>query len=167
KLSAGDPTLWGADAESEARVRLSWTNAHKASRPLIGEIETLREQLHEEGVNRVVLAGMGGSSLAPEVIAASAGCPLTVLDTTDPGQVTDALEGDLDRTVLVVSSKSGSTVETDSHRRIFAQAFAGSNVDPASRMVVVTDPGTSLDELARSQGYRAVFHADPDVGGRY
>src|SRR5699024_12688666 len=82
-------------------------------------------------------------------------------------QVTDALEGDLDRTVLVVSSKSGSTVETDTHRRLFAQAFAESDIDPATRMVVVTDPGTSLDELARSQGYRAIFHADPHVGGRY
>jgi len=167
KLAAQDPTLWGEGAESEARVRLSWTTAHKASRPLIGEIETLRSQLHEEGVNRVVLAGMGGSSLAPEVIAATAGRPLTVLDTTDPGQVTDALEGDLDRTVLVVSSKSGSTVETDTHRRLFAQAFAESHIDPASRMVVVTDPGTPLDELAQSQGYRAVFHADRHVGGRY
>src|SRR5699024_9688415 len=126
RLAAGDPTLWGDDAESEARVRLSWTNAHKTSRPLIGEIETLRSQLHEEGANRIVLAGMGGSSLAPEVIAATAGCPLTVLDTTDPGQVTDALEGDLDRTVLVVSSKSGSAVETDTHRRLFAQAVAES-----------------------------------------
>ena len=167
KLAAGDPTLWGSDAESEARVRLSWTTAHKVSRPLIGEIETLREQLHEEGVNRVVLAGMGGSSLAPEVITASAGCPLTVLDTTDPGQVTDALEGDLDRTVLVVSSKSGSTVETDSHRRIFAQAFAENDIDPTSRMVVVTDPGSALAELAESEGYRALFQADPNVGGRY
>lgn len=167
KLAAGDPTLWGSDTESEARVRLSWTTAHKTSRPLIGEIETLRTQLHEEGMNRIVLAGMGGSSLAPEVIAASAGCPLTVLDTTDPGQVTDALEGDLYRTVLVVSSKSGSTVETDTHRRIFAQAFAESDIDPVSRMVVVTDPGSPLDELARSEGYRAVFHADPHVGGRY
>src|SRR5699024_1646828 len=73
RLAAGDPTLWGADAESEARVRLSWTTAHKTSRPLIGEIETLRSQLHEEGANRIVLAGMGGSSLAPEVIAATAG----------------------------------------------------------------------------------------------
>src|SRR5699024_7707166 len=83
------------------------------------------------------------------------------------GQITDALEGDLDRTVLVVSSKSGSTVETDVHRRLFTQAFAESDIDPNSRIVVVTDPESPLGELARSQGYRAVFHADPHVGGRY
>lgn len=167
KLAAGDPTLWGAGAESEASIRLSWTTLHKTSRPLIGEIESLREQLRGEGVDRVVLAGMGGSSLAPEVITATEGAALTVLDTTDPGQVADALAGDLERTVLVVSSKSGGTVETDSHRRIFAKAFADAGVDAASRIVVVTDPGSPLAELAENEGYRKVFLADPHVGGRY
>src|SRR5699024_10168625 len=124
KLTAQDPSLWGPGAESEAAVRLSWTNLHETSRPLIAEIEALRAELHAEGLDRVVLAGMGGSSLAPEVIAGTAGVPLTVLDTTDPAQVADALAGDLQRTVLVVSSKSGTTVETDSHRRIFEQAFS-------------------------------------------
>jgi glucose-6-phosphate isomerase len=167
KLAAQDPTLWGPDAESEASIRLSWTTLHKSSRPLIGEIEELREQLHGEGVDRVVLAGMGGSSLAPEVITATTGVPLTVLDTTDPGQVADALVGDLDRTVLVVSSKSGGTVETDSHRRIFKQAFADAGIDAASRIVVVTDPGSPLAKLAEEEGYRKTFLADPHVGGRY
>jgi len=167
KLAAQDATLWGPDAEPEASIRLSWTTLHKSSRPLIGEIEALREELRGEGVDRVVLAGMGGSSLAPEVITATEGAPLTVLDTTDPGQVADALAGDLSRTVIVVSSKSGGTVETDSHRRIFAKAFAESGIDAASRIVVVTDPGSPLSELAEREGYRKVFLADPHVGGRY
>nr|WP_170221092.1 glucose-6-phosphate isomerase [Amycolatopsis cihanbeyliensis] len=167
RLAAQDPTLWGPDAESEAAIRLAWTTLYKTSRPLIGEIEALREELRSEGVDRVVLAGMGGSSLAPEVITAAEGVPLTVLDTTDPGQVADALAGDLDRTVLVVSSKSGGTVETDSHRRIFAAAFTEAGMDAASRIVVVTDPGSPLAELAESEGYRRVFLADPNVGGRY
>src|ERR1700754_761221 len=78
KLAAQDATLWGPDAESEASIRLSWTTLHKSSRPLIGEIEALRTELQSEGVDRVVLAGMGGSSLAPEVIAATEGVALTV-----------------------------------------------------------------------------------------
>ncbi|NIH88583.1 glucose-6-phosphate isomerase [Amycolatopsis granulosa] len=167
KVAAQDPTLWGPDAEPEASIRLSWTTLHKSSRPLIGEIEALREELRSEGVDRIVLAGMGGSSLAPEVIAATEHVALTVLDTTDPGQVADALAGDLQRTVLVVSSKSGGTVETDSHRRIFAKAFAENGIDGARRIVVVTDPGSPLAELAEKEGYRKVFLADPHVGGRY
>jgi glucose-6-phosphate isomerase len=167
RLVAGDPTLWGPDAESEASIRLAWPTLHETSRFLLAEIDALRAELHAEGVDRVVLAGMGGSSLAPEVIAATAGVALVVLDTTDPGQVADALAGDLRRTVLVVSSKSGSTVETDSHRRIFERAFAEDGIDPASRMVVVTDPGSPLEDLAKQNGYRKVFTADPNVGGRY
>ncbi|HEV7976609.1 glucose-6-phosphate isomerase [Amycolatopsis sp.] len=167
KLAAQDPTLWGPDAESESAIRLSWTSLHKSSRPLIGEIEALREELRAEGVDRVVLAGMGGSSLAPEVIANTEGVALTVLDTTDPGQVADALAGDLQRTVLVVSSKSGGTVETDSHRRIFAKAFTEAGIDAARRIVVVTDPGSPFSKLSEELGYRKTFLADPNVGGRY
>lgn len=166
-LAAGDSTLWGPDAESEASIRLAWTTLHETSRPLRGEIEALRSALNAEGVDRVVLAGMGGSSLAPEVITSTAGVPLVVLDTTDPGQVADALEGDLSRTVLVVSSKSGSTVETDSHRRIFEKAFTDEGIDAASRIVVVTDPGSPLEAAAKEAGYRHVFPANPHVGGRY
>ncbi|MBN6040760.1 glucose-6-phosphate isomerase [Amycolatopsis sp. 195334CR] len=167
RLASQDPTLWGAEAEPEASIRLSWTTLHKSSRPLIGEIEALRAELRSEGVDRVVLAGMGGSSLAPEVITGTEGVALTVLDTTDPGQVADALAGDLDRTVLVVSSKSGGTVETDSHRRIFAKAFSANGIDAKRRIVVVTDPGSPLAELSEREGYRKVFLADPNVGGRY
>lgn len=167
RLTARDPTLWGPEAESEAAVRLAWTTLHETSRPLLAEIDALRADLRAEGIDRVVLAGMGGSSLAPEVITSTAGVPLIVLDTTDPGQVADALEGDLSRTVLVVSSKSGSTVETDSHRRIFENAFNANGIDAASRIVVVTDPGSPLEQAATKANYRKVFAADPGVGGRY
>lgn len=166
-LARQDPTLWGPQAEAEAGRRLAWVVSPESSRPLLATIEALRADLHADGIDRVVLAGMGGSSLAPEVICATARVPLTVLDTTDPGQVADALAGDLDRTVLVVSSKSGSTVETDSHRRVFAAAFAAAGLDPAAHLVVVTDPGSPLHQLAEAEGYRAVITADPDVGGRY
>ena len=167
RLAAQDPTLWGPEAEPESSIRLAWTALHETSRPLLAEIDALRAELRADGIDRVVLAGMGGSSLAPEVITSTAGVPLTVLDTTDPGQVADALSGDLAHTVLVVSSKSGSTVETDSHRRIFEKAFQDNGIDAAARIVVVTDPGSPLEKAAREAGYRKVFQADPNVGGRY
>ncbi|MGH3831430.1 MAG: glucose-6-phosphate isomerase [Pseudonocardiaceae bacterium] len=166
-LASQDPTLWGPTAQPEAARRLAWVALPETSRPLLATIETLRADLRRAGIDRVVLAGMGGSSLAPEVICATAKVSLTVLDTTDPGQVADALAGDLERTVLVVSSKSGSTVETDSHRRIFAAAFAAAGLDPAAHLVVVTDPGSPLQRIAEEEGYRAVITADPNVGGRY
>ena len=130
-LAAGDPTLWGPEAEPEAAIRLGWLNLPLTSRPLLGEIGELVEWARTEGLDHVVLAGMGGSSLAPEVITGSADVPLTVLDTTDPGQVRRALEDRLESTVLVVASKSGGTVETDSHRRIYEKAFRDAGIDPA------------------------------------
>lgn len=165
-ITGGDPTLWGPEAESESAKRLGWVNAVSVSRPLVPEILALREELNAKGVDRIVLAGMGGSSLAPEVIAQTAGVELTILDSTAPGQVLAALDGGLERTALVVSSKSGSTVETDSQRRAFEAGFRDLGIDPAERIVVVTDPGSPLDESARAAGYR-VFNADPTVGGRY
>ncbi|WP_031469905.1 glucose-6-phosphate isomerase [Sciscionella sediminilitoris] len=167
KLTSGDATLWGAEAQSEAAIRLAWTTLHETSRPLLAEIEALRAAYLDEGVSRFVLAGMGGSSLAPEVITQTAGVQLVVLDTTDPQQVADALAGELQRTAVIVSSKSGGTVETDSHRRIFEAAFTEQGIDAASRIVVVTDPGSPLQHLAEEAGYRKVFLADPHVGGRY
>ncbi|PVE90921.1 glucose-6-phosphate isomerase [Microbacterium sp. TPD7012] len=166
RITNGDPTLWGAAAEAEAAIRLGWVEAVSISRPLVAEITALRSELHAKGVTRVVLAGMGGSSLAPEVIAQTAGVPLTILDSTAPGQVLAALDEGLADTALVVSSKSGSTVETDSQRRTFEAAFRDLGIDPTERIVVVTDPGSPLDASAREAGYR-VFNADPNVGGRY
>jgi glucose-6-phosphate isomerase len=166
KLFAQDATLWGAEAEAEASVRLSWVGLPRSSRPLVGEISAIRSELLESGVDHVVLCGMGGSSLAPEVICATHGVELTVLDSSSPDQVRDALGDRLERTVVVVSSKSGSTVETDSQRRAYEQAFTDAGIDPATRIVVVTDPGSPLDKQSREAGYRVV-NADPDVGGRY
>jgi glucose-6-phosphate isomerase len=166
RLFGKDPTLWGEAAEEESAKRLGWTGLHRTSRPLLGEVAALREELADEGVDHVVLCGMGGSSLAPEVICATDGVELTVLDSSDPGQVTSALEDRLARTVVVVSSKSGSTVETDSQRRAFVDAFNRAGLDPTRRIVVVTDPGSPLDEQSRADGYRVV-NADPEVGGRF
>ncbi len=166
QLASGNPALWGADAEGQARLRLGWLRLAESSRPLILPLAQLREALVQEGLDRVVLCGMGGSSLAPEVICAAAGMPLVTLDSTDPGQVAAAL-AELPRTVVVVSSKSGGTLETDSQHRAFRAAFEAAGIDPAQRIVVVTDPDSPLEASAAELGVRAIFRADPNVGGRY
>ncbi|MBE1513842.1 glucose-6-phosphate isomerase [Nesterenkonia halotolerans] len=167
RLAAKDHTLWGVEAEDEASKRLGWVDLFEGSRQLLPQITALREELAGEGVTRVVLAGMGGSSLAPEVICATAGVELTVLDSTDPQHVASVIGADIEKTVLVVSSKSGSTVETDSQRRIVQQAMTEAGIDAQSRTVIVTDPGSPLAKSSAEAGVRAVFEADPTVGGRY
>ena len=167
RIFAKDATLWGPDAEAEAAVRLGWVEAATVSQQLVADILALRDALRAEGVSRIVLCGMGGSSLAPEVIAGTAGVELTVLDSTDPEQVAAALADRLAESAIVVSSKSGSTLETDSQRRVFEHAFTEAGLDAKSRIIIVTDPGSPLDKTSREAGYRAVFNADPTVGGRY
>ena len=165
-ITAGDSGLWGSEAEPEASRRLGWVEAVAVARPLVDDIVALRDRLREAGVDHIVLGGMGGSSLAPEVIARTYGFGLTVLDSTDPGQILTALGDRLSTTAVVISSKSGSTLETDSQKRIYERYFRESGIDPIERIVVVTDPGSPLDVAARGDGYR-VFNADPNVGGRY
>jgi glucose-6-phosphate isomerase len=170
RLAAKDPTLWGPEAESEASIRLGWIDLPRSSRNLLPQLDALRSGLQADGLDHVVLAGMGGSSLAPEVITRTVGVDLTVLDTTDPGQVRAAIAHRLAQTVVVVSSKSGGTVETDSHRRAYAKAFRDSGLseeEVGRRFVVVTDPGSPLEQIGKEIGARDVVLADPNVGGRY
>lgn len=166
RLFAKDYTLWGKASEAESSIRLGWTSSATDSRPLVAPITKLRDQLKAAGITRVVLCGMGGSSLAPEVIVGTAGLELVVLDSTNPEQVGTALSGDLSKTVVVVSSKSGSTVETDSQKRLFEEAFTNAGIDKSERIVIVTDPGSPMEAAAKADGY-TIFNADPTVGGRY
>ncbi len=165
RITSKDSTIWGAAAESEASIRLGWVDSFQEAVNLIPEIVRLREALRVKGIDRIVLCGMGGSSLAPEVITKNSGVELVVLDSTAPDQVAAALV-DLQRTAVVVSSKSGSTVETDSQKRAFEKAFADAGIEVTERIIIVTDPGSPLDGAARQAGYQ-VFNADPNVGGRY
>jgi glucose-6-phosphate isomerase len=167
RIAAKDASLWGAPAAEEAAIRLGWVDLHETSRPLLAEIEALQAELRAEGLDRIVLCGMGGSSLAPEVITRTAGVELTVLDTTDPAPIRRALADRLDGTVVVVSSKSGTTLETDSQRRAFEAAFRAEGIEPGPRMIAVTDPGSALAAVAAERGFRRVFLADPNVGGRF
>src|SRR5699024_4885880 len=165
RITDRDPTLWGAQAQDEASIRLAWTNLHHTSRSLVAEISALRERFLRDGLDHVVLCGMGGSSLAPEVICRAAGVDLTVLDSSHPDYVRRAITDRLERSIVVVSSKSGSTVETDSQKRAYEYAFEQAGLDPVDHMVIVTDPGSPLADNAQRSGYR-LFTADPHVGGR-
>lgn len=156
-----DPTLWGSPDTPELADRLGWLTAHEVA----VSVPSL------EGINNVVLVGMGGSSLAPEVFSevfSSTGRRLTVLDTTHPDAIESALAGmDLSSTVFVISSKSGGTVETLSLFRFFWSAVAAQSDRPGDHFIAVTDPGSGLFEMATDRGFRAVVLADPTVGGRY
>lgn len=164
RLAVKDSSIWGAAAEAEARIRLNWIDAPESSRYLLPQLDAVSAKFRNH--TRVVLCGMGGSSLAPEVIAATYRKELFVLDSTDPVYIHHALAGDLRDTVVVVGSKSGSTIETASQRALFAEAFRTLNLVPADHMVIVTDPGSPLDKSARADGY-TVVNADPNVGGRF
>lgn len=166
RIAAKDFTLWGKAAEAESSVRLGWVTSAIDSQPLVADILALRDEFRSKGVDRFVLCGMGGSSLAPEVITQTSRVELVVLDSTNADQVGSALAGDLSRTAIIVSSKSGSTVETDSQKRIFEKAFTDAGIDKTERVVIVTDPGSPMEAAAKSDGYR-IFNADPTVGGRY
>lgn len=166
RLFERDHTLWGKEAEAESSIRLGWVHAAENTLKIMPELLDLRAKLAEQGLTRVVLCGMGGSSLAPEVMTKTFGKELVVLDSTDPSQVKLALSGDLTKTVVVVSSKSGSTVETDSQKRSFEQAFTDAGIEKTERIFVVTDLNSPMHNQAEKDGYR-VFLADPMVGGRY
>jgi transaldolase/glucose-6-phosphate isomerase len=162
-----DHTVWAPDPK-EISDRLGWLGVAEAMRARAAELRSFAEACAAEGLRAALLAGMGGSSLAPEVFAASLGIApgmldLVVLDTTNPDQILAAERAlDLDRTLFVISSKSGTTIETDSHLRYLWDMAP----DPR-RFVAVTDPGTPLEKLARERGFRAVFANPRDIGGRY
>jgi len=166
QLAQKDPSLWGEEAATEAAIRLNWIDLPTASRDLLPELDSLSAWARSNNLTNIILCGMGGSSLAPEVIAKHYKKNLTVLDSTDPAQVFAALPGDLSTTVVVVGSKSGSTIETASQRSFFADQIASAGLTLKDHMVIVTDPGSPLDKESRSLGLRTI-NADPHVGGRY
>ena len=165
RLSRKDPALWGREAETEARIRLGWVTAPLEADSLISAATEYRTVLEQFGVRRLVLCGMGGSSLGPEMIAQHAGVELAVLDATHPDALAKVAEH-LTDAAFIISSKSGTTVETRSHLAFLEQALLEAGIDAATRIIVITDPGTDLERHAREHGYR-VFLADPNIGGRF
>ncbi len=173
RLWRKDHTLWSPTPEPELTDRLGWLTLPEIMHEHRDELVAFADEIKAEGVQHVVLLGMGGSSLAPEVFQRTfgngAGYPeLIVLDSTHPDAVR-AVEDriDLAHTLFLVSSKSGTTLETLSFFYYFWHQVNRITATPGRHFVAITDPETSLEDLARERGFRRIFSAPPDVGGRY
>lgn len=173
RLWAKDPTLWFSHPVAEIVDRLGWLTAHETGREQLDDLLAFAARMKAEGVRHVVLLGMGGSSLAPEIFQRTfgneSGHPeLIVLDSTHPAAVR-AVEDRiaLRHTLFLVSSKSGTTLEVLSFFRTFWERLKRDGADPGRHFVAITDPGTPLEQLARERSFRRVFLAPADVGGRY
>ena len=168
-----DPTLWAPRGTPEIEDRLGWLDLPASMTLKADDLMQFGREVAAEGVQGAVVMGMGGSSLAPEVFQTTFGNAdgyprLSVLDSTHPAAVTALAEKlDLARTIFVVSSKSGTTTEMLSFLYYFWQRLTELGIEPGPRFVAVTDPGTPLEKLAQERGFRRVFSAPEDVGGRY
>jgi glucose-6-phosphate isomerase len=168
RLREGDPTLWGPQGTPEIANRLGWLTIAERMLGEVDDLSAFADQVRDDGLRDVVLLGMGGSSLAPEVLrrtfAPQPDRPrLHVLDSTDAAMVRAVSERvEAKRSLFLVSSKSGGTIEPLSlFAHFWAEAGAGEN------FAAITDPGSGLEELARAHGFRRTFHGDPNIGGRY
>src|SRR5947209_7030859 len=166
-----DPTFWTNHDEAKW---LGWLDIADRELAHFAEYESFASEVRRDGFLDVVLLGMGGSSLGPEVlgdiIGPAQGAPrLHILDSTDPAQIR-ALESAIDvkNTLFIVSSKSGSTLEPNIFKDYFFARVQESFGDKAGdRFVAVTDPGSAMEKAARNQNFRRVFFGDPAIGGRY
>ena len=177
RLWDADARLWKPDDEAHQAIignALGWLSVFEGVREQVEGVNEFVDELRAEGFRSAVLLGMGGSSLAPEVLEAVLGTKegyleLHVLDSTDPAAVL-AVEGavDLESTLFIVSSKSGGTTETASFHAYFFERVREHCGDHAGlHFIAITDEGTSLQEEALAQGFRAVFVNPSDIGGRY
>ncbi len=172
RLWSHDPTLWTADkpGQDEVRKRLGWLDLPQSSRTALKGIHDFVSQVRTDGLMHILLLGMGGSSLAPEVLSLvfppslNGGVTFSTLDSTDPIQVLATDEAfPPEKTLYIVSSKSGGTAEINA---MFSYFWERTGHD-GSHFAAVTDPGTTLEALANARGFRKTFLADPTVGGRY
>ncbi|CAA9410601.1 MAG: Glucose-6-phosphate isomerase [uncultured Rubrobacteraceae bacterium] len=174
RMLEGDHTVWGPEPEEIAN-RLGWLESPENTGNALRGILDFAETIRAEGIEHVLLLGMGGSSLAPEVfgfaLQSKEGYPdLAVLDSTDPEAVSGRAEGlDLSRTLFVVSTKSGGTEETFSFFKYFYSRVAEivGEERAGSHFVAITDPGSGLADTAEKYGFRETFLNDPNIGGRY
>ena len=161
RIWAYDASVWTGSGEDRW---LGWLDVHTRVRPHAGELKAFTEAAAGQ-FDDVVLLGMGGSSLAPEVLRRTFGVDaFHVLDTTHPEAIRRLERSlDLERTLFLVSSKSGSTIETRSHLEYFWERSGGRG----AQFAAITDPGSELEQLANERGFRATFAGEPEVGGRY
>ncbi len=173
RMWAKDPTLWFSKPQPEITDRLGWLVLPEMMHDNLEELSSFAEQIKDEGISHVVLLGMGGSSLAPDVFQKTFGnAPgypgLLVLDSTHPSAVLSVEDKlDLNRTLFIVSSKSGTTLETLSLFRYFWNKVGLNTDNSGKHFVAITDPGTPLMKLAQERSFRRIFEASSDVGGRY
>jgi transaldolase/glucose-6-phosphate isomerase len=170
RLWKKDASLWTGKDESKW---LGWLEVTQKSLDQSDEITEFAREARDAGFSHVLLLGMGGSSLAPllfsTVFKKEKGWPeLSVLDSTHPEQIRLVESSlDLSNTLVVVSSKSGSTIEPNILLDYFWEKFQGAQKNPGERFVAITDPGSSLEKLANERKFRKIFHGEPDIGGRY
>ncbi|MCI4358311.1 MAG: hypothetical protein L3J95_03600 [Thermoplasmata archaeon] len=168
-----DPTLWPAAPPEVVRSRMGWTELPMTMKERVEGIVENADEVREDGFERVVLLGMGGSSLAAEVIARTFGPAkghpsLHVLDSTHPDAVRRAAADiPLEKIFFIVSSKSGTTLEPNSYFAYFWKEVTAVSADPGQQFCAITDSGTPLEALAEEKGFRQSFTPNPDVGGRY
>jgi transaldolase/glucose-6-phosphate isomerase len=169
RVWAHDETLWGGPGVAEIADRLGWLEISDHMLERADELVRFAREIAGEGFRDAVLLGMGGSSLAPEVLWRTFGAPedaldLHVLDSTDPDAILEVQnEIDLANTLFIVSTKSGGTIETLS---LFEHFYALCG-EKGEQFIAITDPGSSLVDLGKQRGFRAVFENDPNIGGRY
>ncbi len=168
-----DHTVWGEDP-TEISDRLGWLDAPQRAEQVVPALRRAADEVVADGITDVVLVGMGGSSLYPEVLSSTFGpAPrfprLWVLDSTDPAAVLQVEEAVAwQSTLLVPASKSGTTVEMACHLERFLARLVDAHGASAGRFVTpITDPGSQLDARATDEGFRQVFPGQPDVGGRF
>lgn len=174
RIRQKDHTVWKPEPKEIAN-RLGWLESPQAMQRRLSEIEAVVAGIRDDRYTFALLLGMGGSSLAPEVFRRVFGVvdgfpDLAVLDSTDPGAVLSYAEHlDLRRTLFIVSTKSGGTVETFSFLRYFYNLVAENlGAEEAGRhFIAITDPGSALAEVAATRRFRHAFLNDPDIGGRY
>ncbi len=177
RFKEADPSLWldgvnSGDEVAELTNRLGWLTLPERMLPEADEIMKFADDIRSE-FDEIILLGMGGSSLAPqmfmETIGNREGYPaLTVLDTTNPETIMELASSiDPDRTLFIVSSKSGGTIETLSLYTYFYAFITACGIDAGSRFIAITDPGSKLQKTAEEKGFLRVFLADPEVGGRF
>ena len=176
RFYAKDASLWTDDPKKQEEVgnRMGWLSAPQKGDTIVPELIMFASQVKSAGFTHALLIGMGGSSLASEVISLifqdqAPGLKISILDSTDPDQILQAaLDHPTSSTLFIISSKSGTTAEVKALFNYFWERARLSLGDKASdHFIAITDPGTPLEELAIEHKFRKIFQADPNVGGRY
>src|SRR5271157_2134646 len=167
-----DPGLWTRDGEEKW---LGWIDIVERQQKDEAAFAALAADVKAAGFKTVLLLGMGGSSLCPEVLAVTFGRQpdfpaLHIVDSTDPAQVKAARDRiDLAETLVVVASKSGSTLEPNILKQYFFEEMkqAVGEDQAGSHFLAITDPGSKMEQVAKADNFRYIFYGDPQIGGRY